>query len=406
MAGPLDGIRVVEFASWTFVPAGGAVLVDWGAEVFKVEHPVTGDPQRGLITSGLIPGGAGGVNFMMEQPNRGKKSIGIDLGHPDGHEALMRLVETADVFLTNALPHVRQKLGVEVEDLRARNPSIIVARGSGQGAHGPESDKGGYDGASFWARGGVAGLFPGDAEGWPQGQPAPAFGDVMGGLAVAGAIAAALAKRERTGEPSVVDVSLLATAMWQASPLVVAAKLFGLGSFPPRDRTKAANPGVNAYCTSDGRYITLILLQPDKFWADLAERLERPELATDPRFADAVSRAEHCTECIAILDEAFGSQPLAHWREALDEFTGVWAPFQSLIELYDDPQVVANGYLPTMTAGNGEEVQLVASPAMFDEEPVTVERGPEHGEHTEAVFLDLGLAWDEIAALKESGAIL
>ena len=169
MAGPLDGIRVVEFASWTFVPAGGAVLVDWGAEVFKVEHPVTGDPQRGLITSGLIPGGAGGVNFMMEQPNRGKKSIGIDLGHPDGHEALMRLVETADVFLTNALPHVREKLGVEVEDLRARNPSIIVARGSGQGAHGPESDKGGYDGASFWARGGVAGLFPGDAEGWPQG---------------------------------------------------------------------------------------------------------------------------------------------------------------------------------------------------------------------------------------------
>ena len=174
------------------------------------EHPVTGDPQRGLITSGLIPGGAGGGNFMMEQPNRGKKSIGIDLGHPDGHEALMRLVETADVFLTNALPHVREKLGVDVEDLRARNPSIIVARGSGQGAHGPESDKGGYDGASFWARGGVAGLFPGDAEGWPQGQPAPAFGDVMGGLAVAGAIAAALAFHDPEDAQSVDMQRLLA----------------------------------------------------------------------------------------------------------------------------------------------------------------------------------------------------
>ena len=149
MTGPLDGIRVIEAASWMFVPSGGSVLVDWGAEVIKVEHPVTGDPQRGLITSGLLPGGAGGVNFMIEQPNRGKRSVSIDIANPDGREALLQLVETADVFLTNFLPPVRRKLRIDTDDLRARNPNLIIARGprrpattappSGRGAAWPRS---------------------------------------------------------------------------------------------------------------------------------------------------------------------------------------------------------------------------------------------------------------------------
>ena len=189
MSGPLDGIRVIEVASWMFVPSGGSVLVDWGADVIKVEHPETGDPQRGLITSGLLPGGKGAVNFMIEQPNRGKRSVGIDLATADGREVLMKLVETADVFLTNYLPHVRAKLGIDVDDLRAVNPNLIIARGSGAGPLGPDAAKGGYDGASFWARGGVGVSMP-DREGWPPGQPTPAFGDVMGGLTIAGAIAA------------------------------------------------------------------------------------------------------------------------------------------------------------------------------------------------------------------------
>ena len=157
--GPLAGIKVVEIASWMFIPSGGSILVDWGAEVIKVEPAQGGDPQRGLITYGLVPGGAGGVNFMIEQPNRGKKSIGIDLRNPDGRETLLTLCESADVFLTNYLPQVRRKLGIDLDDIRARNPKIIIARGSGQGPKGPDAEKGGYDGASFWARGGVANSF-------------------------------------------------------------------------------------------------------------------------------------------------------------------------------------------------------------------------------------------------------
>jgi crotonobetainyl-CoA:carnitine CoA-transferase CaiB-like acyl-CoA transferase len=404
--GPLDGIRVVEIASWMFVPSGGSVLVDWGADVVKVEHPVTGDPQRGLISSGLLPGGPGGVNFMVEQPNRGKRSVALDIAHPDGHEALMRLIETADVVVTSYLPQVRRKLRIDVDDLRARNPAVIVARGSGNGPKGPDAEKGGYDGATFWARGGVGATMPERDGGWPPGQPTPAFGDVMGGLATAGAIAAALVKRERTGEPSVVDVSLLATAMWQVSPMVVAAKLFGFGRIPQGDRTKAPNPGVGTYRTADDRFISLMLLQSDKYWADLVQRLGVHDMATDPRFHDAAARAQNTTECIARLDAAFGAQPLAHWTQALADFDGVWSPFQTLDELYDDPQVVANGYLPAMTAANGESVQLVASPAQFDERAVTIERAPEHGEHTEAVLLDLGYDWGQLAAMKDAGAIL
>ncbi len=367
MSGPLEGIRVVEMASWMFVPSAASVLVDWGADVLKVENPDGGDPQRGLISSGLLPGGAGGVNFMVEQPNRGKRSLAINLAHPDGREAFMKVVETADVFLTNYLPSVRQRLGIDVEDLRSRNPDLIVARGSGQGPKGPDAEKGGYDGASFWARGGVSAIFPEGPDGWPQGQPSPAFGDVMGGLAIAGAISAALVRRERTGEPSVVDVSLLATAMWQVSPLVVASKLFGFG---------------------------------------LCERLDRTDLATDPRFCDSTVRAENAGECIAQLDEAFGSQSLEYWKDRLEDFSGVWTPFQTLTELYEDVQTVANGYLPSMEAANGDQVQLVASPAQFDEAPIGVERAPELGEHTEVVLNELGVGWDELASMKDSGAIL
>jgi len=406
MSGPLEGIRVVEMASWMFVPSAASVMVDWGADVLKVESPDGGDPQRGLISSGLLPGGAGGVNFMVEQPNRGKRSLAINVAHPDGHEAFMKVIETADVLLTNYLPAVRRRLKIDVADLRDRNPSLIIARGSGQGPKGPDAEKGGYDGASFWARGGLSAVFPEGPDGWPQGQPSPAFGDVMGGLAIAGAVSAALVRRERTGEPSVVDVSLLATAMWQVSPLVVAAKLFGFGRLPAGDRTQIPNPGVNTYRTSDDRFISLILLQSDKHWDDLCERLDRPDLATDPKFADSTVRAENTSECIAQLDEAFGSQTLEYWRERLEDFSGVWTPFQTLTELYEDVQAVANAYLPTMEAANGDQVQLVASPAQFDETPVAVERAPELGEHTEVLLNELGIGWDELATMKESGAIL
>src|SRR3954462_12759500 len=151
----LAGIRVVEVAAWTFVPISGAVLAEWGADVIKVEHPAGGDPQRGLVSSGLVPGGDG-VNFMFEIPNPGKRSVGLDISTDEGRELLYRLVETADVFVTNYLPDVRQRLGIEVEQIRARNPRAIYVRGSGNGPRGPEATRGGFDSATYWSRAGIA----------------------------------------------------------------------------------------------------------------------------------------------------------------------------------------------------------------------------------------------------------
>ncbi|HEV7730840.1 MAG TPA: CoA transferase [Candidatus Binatia bacterium] len=402
MENVLAGIRVVEVAQWWFVPAAGAILADWGADVIKVEHPVTGDPQRGLMTSGFFPN-TGGVNFMMEQSNRGKRSVGIDLAHPDGLATLLRLVETADIFLTNFLPAARRRLGIDVEHIRAVNPRIVYVRGHGHGARGPDVEKGGYDAASFWSRGGIAHAIT------PSGAAAPimqraALGDSAGAMSIAGGIAAALFRRERTGEASVIDVSLLGTAMWILAPDIVLTKLTDQ-EMPVFDRSNAPNPIVNSYKTRDGRWLFLNMLQPDRFWPDLCAHLGRPDLVTDARFDSGMSRFMNREACVAELEAIFAQHTLDEWRVRLADVEGVWAPMQSAREVTADPQVLANGYLPEVDRGDGTSFTLVANPVQFDETPTDLRPAPELGQHTEEVLLANGLTWDDLARLKASSAI-
>jgi crotonobetainyl-CoA:carnitine CoA-transferase CaiB-like acyl-CoA transferase len=400
----MTGVRVLEVAAWTFVPAAGAVLADWGADVIKVEHPETGDPQRGLMTSGVMGGMGNVVNFMMEQPNRGKRSVGIDIRTEEGLELLMKLVETSDVFLTSFLPAARQKLKIDVEHLRARNPNIIYVRGSGMGVRGPESERGGYDAAAYFSRGGHAACLTPPSLDYPIG-PRAAYGDLPGGQTIAGGIAAALFRRERHGVASVVDVSLLSCAMWTLAPDIIASKVFGFPKLPMSgDRTLNPNPLVGTYKTKDGRFINLCMLQSDAYWADACEHFGHPELIDDPRFVDSAARAEHRAECIGALDAAFAERTLEEWKTALADVDGVWAPYQEPIELHDDPQAIANGYLRDLTGDTGE-FTLVANPVQFDEQPPELVRAPEHGEHTEALLLELGFEWDDIIRLKEAGAV-
>ena len=398
----LAGVRIIEVAQWWFVPAAGAVLADWGADVLKIEHPVTGDPQRGLMTSGLIPS-TGGINFMVEQPNRGKRSVGIDLAHPKGLELLHRLVRTADVFLTNFLPAARRRLRIDLEDIRRVNPKIIYVRGHGHGVRGPDNEKGGYDAASFWCRGGIGQALT------PPTAPAPimqraAFGDSTGALAIAGGVAAALFRRERGGEPPVVDISLLGTAMWIMAPDIIATKLLGF-DLPAMDRGHAPNPIVNSYRTKDGRWLFLNMLQPDRYWPDLCRRLGRPDLIEDARFADGKARFENREECVRQLDAVFAERTLVEWREVLADAEGVWAPMQTARELYEDAQAQANGYFAPIDRGDGTSFNLVANPVQFNEHSPPLKPAPDHGQHTEEVLLEMGLSWEEIGGYKEAGAI-
>jgi len=402
--GIMDGIRVLEVAAWTYVPAAGAVLAEWGADVIKVEHPESGDPQRALVTSGLVPSGPGGINHMIELPNRGKRSVGIDLKTPEGHEVLMKLAETSDVFLTSFLPSARKSLHIEVEDVRAVNPNIIYVRGSGQGQRGAEADRGGYDACSFWGRT-VADILTGEGE-WPVGQPGPGFGDLMGGMTIAGGISAALFHRERTGEAVVVDSSLMATGMWATGASVLTAGLFGITKMPKFTRTDMPNPLVNTYRTSDSRYLSLIMLQADRFWPDLVVKIGHPELLEDPRFIDGPTRAAHGVECVAALDEIFGSKTFAEWRKILMDVDGAWAPIETSGELLEDPQAIANGYIQEVTAATGATFRMVPSPIQFNEEPGSLTRAPDHGEHTDEVLLEAGYDMDQVMELKIAGAIL
>jgi crotonobetainyl-CoA:carnitine CoA-transferase CaiB-like acyl-CoA transferase len=403
---PLSGITVVEVAAWTFVPASGGVLADWGADVIKVEHPVTGDPQRGLISSGLVTGDAGGANYLIEQPNRGKRSVGIDLSNPDGRPVLDRLLEHADVFVTSFLPRVRDKLGLDPDTIRARHPHIVYALGTGQGTRGEDAGKGGYDGSSYFARSGIAdALTPHDSPHLVD-QPS-AFGDLMGGLALAGGITAALLARERGHQPPVVDVSLLGLGLWNLGFPVVAAKLYEGTSMPVHDPDNLPNPIARAYYqTADKRHLTLIMLESDRFWPDLCEHLDRPDLIDAPRFRNAEARRANNRECIAALREIFATRTLDDWCQRLQTLKGVWSPVRTALEAHDDPQVVANGYLPKIETAEGVELAVVANPVRFNEVAARPRAAaPTHGQHTEEVLLDAGLAWDELEQLKDSGAI-
>jgi len=401
---PMEGIRVVEVATWTFVPAAGAVLAEWGADVIKIEHPEGGDPQRGLVSSGLVAGEAGGVNFFVEQPNHGKRSMAINLRHPEGRAALQRLCQTADVFLTNWLPGALARADLTLEDIRAANPDIIYVRGHGQGVRGPDADRGGYDNSSFFARAGVMDSLSYGSDPYGPTQP-PAFGDLAGAMNLAGAVAAALLGRARSGETSVVDVSLLASGMWINAPGIVQAGLFGK-PVPKMARDNLPNPLVNRYLTKDNRLIQLVMLQAIRFWPELVTAVGRPELAEDERFCSPEAMFANRAEGVALLDEVFATRTLAEWKVALADVKGVWSPVQQGLDLYEDVQVEANGYLAETATAGGRPFQLVANPVQFDEQANTIKRAPELGEHTDEVLASLGYDEEAVTQMRIEGAAL
>ena len=241
---------------------------------------------------------------------------------------------------------------------------------------------------------------------YPLPQPGGAYGDTIAALILASGIATALLHRERTGEALVVDTSLLGVGAWAAAFNIAGCHAWNLERFPSMRRNEIPNPIVNIYRTSDDRFIQLNMLESDRYWADLAATLGRPELAQDPRFADSRARTQNRTACIEVLDGIFAARPLQEWKDILADFDGIWAPVQRPSEVLDDPQVVANHYVRDVVGADGKVFKLVAAPIQFDEEPADIRRGPAWGEHTDEVLQELGYEMDEIIDLKVKGAVL
>lgn len=404
MPGPLEGIRVVEVASWVMAPTAGAVLAQWGADVIKVEHPLRADPSRNLRHRALVENKAP-INVSFHHANRNKRGVGIDVGTEEGHELLMKLLDRADVFLTNFLPPVRQHLRIDVEHVQARNPRVVYARASAVGPNGDERDRGGYDYATFWCRSGIAAALQTRDLDYPPVMASGSMGDFTTGAFLAGAISAALLQRERGGPAEVVDVSLLATGAWIMAMNVTAAA----GGHPvylrsQLDRSEPTNPLVNVFRTKDDRYLVLCLLQTDWSWPELCERIERPDLLADERFTGLANLQANSTALTILLDDVFAEHTLADWQRRLEGMRGVWDVVQNVAELAHDPQVLANGYVQTLVGASehpGAPSHVVSPPAQFGGTNPAAVVGPELGQHTEEVLQELGLDWDAIVALKD-----
>jgi crotonobetainyl-CoA:carnitine CoA-transferase CaiB-like acyl-CoA transferase len=397
MAGILDGVRVLEVAEHGFVPSAAATLGDWGADVVKIERP-QGDALRAVQAQGLVVD-TGDFDFLVEQMNRNKRNVCMDLKSPDARPVFEKLVAWADVFITNQLPQVRRKLAIEPSDLFAINSRLVYARGHGQGARGPDAEAGGFDSISFWSRAGVGHMLSGETVAMQR----PGMGDLPSGMFLAGGIGTALYARERTGRGVVVDVALLAGGIWTLSPDLVAASV--LGEDPPKFGGGPSDaPLVGSFFTADGRILQLGMLATDKYWRSACEALDCPDLARSPELESDAGRSTAKLEIRERLEQSIAAKPLEYWEPRLREAGCIFSKFASPTDVLSDPQVEANGYLPRHP--KHPTARLASSPVQFDEQPVAIRRpAPDRGEHTDEVLEALGIPADERARLRAAGAI-
>jgi crotonobetainyl-CoA:carnitine CoA-transferase CaiB-like acyl-CoA transferase len=383
----LEGIRIVELGVWVAGPSAGGLLAEWGADVVKVEPPA-GDPMRRMFAVTAGHGAEGSPPFDLD--NRGKRSVVLDLGTPDGMDAMGRLVATADVFLTNLRPEAVERLGLGAADLRARHPRLVYAQVTGYGTTGPEAHRAGYDVGAFWARSGIAAtLVPDDQA--PPGLRG-GLGDHVTGVTTAAGILGALLARERTGEGTVVETSLLRTGIYCIGWDMGIQLRFGRMA-PTVGRDRVLNPMVNCYRAADGRWFWLLGVEADRLWPKLVVALGEPAWTADERFADARGRRRHTEQFTAALDAELARRPLDEWAERFDAADVWWAPVNRPDDVVADAQAAAAGAFVDVPGGSFSGPHRgVATPVAFDDGSARP-RGPTPalGEHTEEVLRELGL---------------
>ncbi|MFQ5826303.1 MAG: CaiB/BaiF CoA transferase family protein [Dehalococcoidia bacterium] len=400
MAMPLEGIRVVDWTGFLMGPRAGAHLADMGAEVIKIEHPAGGEPTRN-VRGGVLPTPTGYV-YTFHLENRGKKSMTLDLSQPRGQEVVHKLIETADVFLSNFQYQALKRFHMDYDTLSGINPRLIYALGSGWGMRGADKDRPAFDYAVF-ARSGLMDSF--GEPGTPPVMCRPGLGDHITAVTLAYAISLALYNRERTGEGQMVHASLFGCLI-DAGALTLQAHLATGFPMGRNSRREAQNPLWNFYEVKDHEWVQFSMSHSDHYWPEFCRVLGIEECEKDPRFIDHDARDEHHLELIAIIDRALGSRAKEEWVERLTGTDIVWAFVTSYSDLAKDPQVWANDYITEVDDPSIGRINMVGIPIEMSKTPGKVRAGaPELGQHTEEVLLELGYTWDDIIGLKDAGII-
>ena len=391
------GLKVVEMATWLFAPMSACLLGELGADVIKVEAH-GGDPMRGLVHRVRDH-----VDWVYELANRNKRSVALDVRSPGGGEVMRRLLADADIFIVNLRRGGLERLGIDYESLRESHPRLIYAHATGYGTEGPDINRPAFDELAYWARGGFMSIL-----GAPGNDPVRlvgAMGDLPSAMNITAAIFAALYQRELTGEGQFLTCSLYGGGIW-ANGFAVQGALATGQNFPRGDRYSSFNSLYNSYRAADDKWLQLAMIQEERFWAPFAEAIDLPILTEDARFAVTANRRRHTREAVELIERRIAEEPRDHWAAIFDALDFPWAPAADELEISQDPQAAANGYVGVMEHRSGIEFKVLGAPFKLDQAPMTnYSSAPELGEHTELVLEELGYDWDAIAALKQAGAI-
>ncbi|MGY4501023.1 crotonobetainyl-CoA:carnitine CoA-transferase CaiB-like acyl-CoA transferase [Bradyrhizobium sp. GM24.11] len=397
--GIFAGLKVLDCASFIAAPAAATVLSDFGADVIKIEPPGAGDPYRNLPNLPGYPTGEHNFAWLLEARN--KKSLALDLSKPEAQAVLYRLVEEADVFITNMPPPVRTKLGITFDHLAHLNDRLIYASFTGYGEKGEEANKPGFDSNAYWARSGLMDLVRADIDTTPA-RSVAGMGDHPCAMALYSAIVTALYQREKTGKGSHVASNLMANGVWAASVLAQ-AKLCGAKFGERRPRERALNAVANHYQCKDGRWLILSLLSEEKQFPTLAKCLGREDLITDPRFATKPDRHARSIELIKIFDETFATRDLAEWRKILDGNGLVFGIVGILDDIPNDKQMLDNEVLVPF---ENDTMLTISSPIWIDgTKKVQPRKPPGVGEHSDEILRGAGYDEAAIKQLRSKGAV-